>query len=139
MKKTELEKTQEALTEALAGLKCCYESGDTTNRTRAYIADVRLRINAILAPDPIETEDVTVVAWMFTDSGKIYGPYADEPKSAEGRENIKLTGTRTVEKKQPVVKSEVFTVNRHREVPFINFPIGFKARSATVTWEEPAE
>jgi hypothetical protein len=144
MKRTDAEKTKEALTEALAGLKSCYESGCTYNRTRTYIADVMTRVAAILAPDPIETEDVTLELWVCPTCDKVYHHAATLCICHTAGDNIrertpaKFTSTITREKKQPVVKSQEFRVEQGRHCPYINLPESLKASSAVVTWEEPA-
>jgi hypothetical protein len=149
MKRTDAEKTKEALTEALAGLKSCYESGCTYNRTRTYIADVMTRVAAILAPDPIETEEVPVERWGCLQCGDMYSTEIDTCPERDGHDIVKLTGTHKVEKKQPVVKSvsgpvswemhNGFAVPLSADRPIIYFrDLLDKRGTLTFTYEEPA-
>jgi len=136
---TELERYKKATEYVIERLKVSANSTVTT--PPMYAAATIDQINVILNPPPVY-EDVTVTAWMFTDSGgKIYGPYAYEPEPVAGRENIKLTGTRRVQVAQKVERSVSVEAASDTKgdffYTFCDHPETFgKTGTLTFKWEE---
>jgi hypothetical protein len=148
MPKTELEKLTEAL--EVAKVAMGYVVCDASLQLSDKVSKAIGRINAILAPDPIETEDVPVERWECDLCGKVRrtDPCGDLCVCFEaGRHDTslftwtKLTGTHKVEKKQPVVKSG--TVTLYSDGSYCaNIDGNLRSKvddiECAITWEEPA-
>jgi hypothetical protein len=151
MKRTELEKVKEALTVATNYIRSAAMNTDDRHRKEA-LAAILDRINAILAPDPPEFEEVDVKRWgAYTKDGLFSATYesesdADRYKPAGGSHTL-LAGFIKREKKQPVVRSvEGIITGRGGMVPTVSVTIPVHngtpppmQTKVTLTWEEPAE
>ncbi len=150
MKKTELEKTKEALEIAVDALRDAYDTG------RNQIISVKLAsISAILAPDPVEIETVELVRWESQNPAGYpeWTTFSDDADDwrREGRRVVELTGSFTRPKKQPVVKRVSIPAQISSSGQSFNDPAAAKPEWShhtechnkrgvlTFEWEEPTE